>query len=269
MMNMNIRTPGPTDFPALQNLWQEAFGDTLEFINTFFQTAFDCNRCFCVIVEGHIVAALYWFDCSYYEKPVAYLYGVATAKAWQGQGICHRLITHTHKYLRKSGYAGVILVPGNPFLFDFYESMGYKISCYLQEFRCRRVTETHSLRTTTNTECAPLFLRPVSITEYAALRKQLLPKDGIIQENICLEFLKTQARLYAGPDFILAAHLENNMLLAIELLGNSAVASQILYTLNCQEGLFRTPGTEKPFAMYYPLQKSKLPIPYYFGLAFD
>ncbi len=279
---MNIRTPEPTDLPMLKILWQEAFGDTLEFINTFFETAFDCSRCFCAVDNGFVTAALYWFDCKYHDQPVAYLYAIATAKAYQGQGICHRLMEHTHKHLQNTGYIGAVLVPGSASLFDFYKDMGYQTDCFVKEFHCNSATETNfsqhdteatptsrSLTLVSKTVPAPFSLRLITTTEYATLRRQLLPKDGILQENICLAFLQTQATLYAGDDFILAAHAENQKLFVPELLGNSAKASQILHALDCKEGLFRTPGIEKPFAMYLSLSANYLPLPAYFGLAFD
>lgn len=327
---MNIKTPELTDLPALQSLWQEAFGDTLEFINTFFQTAFDCSRCFCAVDKGVITAAIYWFDCEYHNRPVAYLYAIATAKAYQGQGICHKLMAHTHDHLRKTGYVGAVLVPGNAGLFDFYRSMGYDTCCFVKEFHCSAtpqvqpsaaapdatapchsqpeliaaelgicqsgslsesslsrpeltvaefepqpcpITERAHIQlqsaSALGSAQVPLNLRPLTKTEYATLRRQFLPKDGIIQENICLDFLQLQAQLFAGDDFILAAHAENNRLFVPELLGNSTHALQILQALNCTKGHFRTPGTEKPFAMYLSLLENDLPLPTHFGLAFD
>lgn len=282
---MNIRTPQTNDLPALKLLWQEAFGDTLDFINTFFKTAFDCKRCFCATAAGQIVAALYWFDCTYHGKPVAYLYAIATAGAYRGHGICHELMEYTHKHLLKQGYAGAVLVPGSAALFDFYASMHYQTCCYMQELhypsQADEKTTTFqapSLVTPTHTEPTlhpmplelPTFsLRPVSKAEYATLRKQLLPKDGIIQENICLDFLETQVQLFAGTNSILAVHIENDRLFAPELLGDSSVAEQIVPALNCKEGILRIPGKQKPFAMYLPLADNTLPLPGYLGLAFD
>lgn len=279
-MIMNIKTPDLTDIPALQNLWQEAFGDTKDFIDTFFQTAFDSSRCFCATDEGVIAATLYWFDCEYQNRPVAYLYAIATAKAYQGQGICHSLMVHTLDHLCKAGYVGVVLVPGNPALFDFYKDMGYDTCCFVKEFHCdssmfspSRSADLCAANMSPGfqpiAEAEPSPLRTLTKTEYAALRRQFLPKNSIIQENICLDFLQTQAQLYAGDGFIMAAYIENNKLFVPELLGNRTLTPQIVHALNCTEGHFRTPGTEKPFAMYLPLLENDLPLPAYFGLAFD
>ena len=136
---MKIDKPLTTQIPSLKLLWKEAFGDTDEFINMFFSTAFSTDRCRCVTLNGNIIAALYWFNCQYNNKPIAYLYAVATAKAYRGQGICHMLMKDTHQYLAKLGYEGVILVPGNEGLFKFYENIGYKTCSYIHKFQCTAI----------------------------------------------------------------------------------------------------------------------------------
>ena len=58
--------------------------------------------------------------------------------------------------------------------------------------------------------------------------------------------------------------MEEGKLYTQEILGNTALCSQILCALVAQTGSFRTPGEEKPFAMYYPLQEN-CPVPGYLG----
>lgn len=253
---MNIDTPHITHIPLLRNLWHEAFGDTEEFLNTFYVTAFSLDRCRCITVDGEIAAALYWFDCLHKGKNIAYLYAVATAEMYRGQGICHRLINDTHLHLEKQGYEGIILVPGSKALFRLYESMGYQTCSYIHEFCCNKTTKE-------------IQLYRISKEEYARVRRLLLPEGGVIQENENLDFLETLANLYAGPGFVLAAHGESDTLYGLELLGDTTSISGILHVLGYAKGIFRTLGGDKPFAMYYPLGDSKLLPPTYFGLAFD
>ena len=42
-------------------------------------------------------------------------------------------MTHTHQYLKASGYAGAILSPAEESLFHFYGKMGYKTCAYANE----------------------------------------------------------------------------------------------------------------------------------------
>lgn len=253
---MNIRMPVLSNIPALRSLWKEAFGDDETFLDCFFSTAFSEKRCRCVFLENKIVAMLYWFDCIYKDKPVAYLYAIATAPSHQGQGLCHLLMTEVHVALKNLGYSGALLVPASKGLFDFYQNTGYQTSSYIDEFSCSSSDKEASLR-------------QVSMAEYAALRRRYLPIDGVLQEDANLDFLAEQATFYAGDDFLLTAHIEEEHLFAIELLGNTCVAPDILQALHCVHGTFRTPGSSIPFAMYYDLSDGTLKPPSYFGLAFD
>ena len=73
---MTIETPKQSYIPALKTLWQEAFGDSDAFWDMFEKTAFHSDRCRCVTENGDVVAALYWFNCSYHSKQIAYLYAL-------------------------------------------------------------------------------------------------------------------------------------------------------------------------------------------------
>ena len=77
---MTIDLPKPGQIPQLRQLWQEAFGDSDAFLDSFFSLSFAPERCRCVTEENHVTAALYWFDCSCHGGKMAYLYAVATGK---------------------------------------------------------------------------------------------------------------------------------------------------------------------------------------------
>lgn len=253
---MIIDAPKKSQIPELRCLWQEAFGDTEEFLDDFGRTAFHIDRCRCTEMDGKVAAALYWFECLHMGRRIAYVYAVATAEAYRGRGISHELMENTHRHLAKLGYDGVILVPGSKELFRFYEGMGYRISSTIREFSCTAAAEEASLRS-------------IDKTEYARLRRRLLPEGGVVHENENLDFLQTQAQFYAGPGFLLTARKEGNKLFGVELLGDETKAAEMVRALGCVQGTFRVPGEGKPFAMYRPLTDSSLPMPVYFGLAFD
>lgn len=251
---MTIDQPALQQLPQLRSLWQQAFGDTDAFLDAFFATGFSPARCRCLSIDGKLAAALYWFDCTWEGKRLAYLYAVATEEAFQGRGACRALMENTHSHLQKAGYAGTILVPGSKELFCLYEKLGYRTCSHIREFTCAAGT--------------PVPLRPVDLEEYAALRRQFLPTGGVVQEGKTLAFLQTYTRFYAGENFVLAATLESDILVCAELLGAPESAPGILAALGAAEGRFRTPGAEKPFAMYRPLTSDTRP-PAYFGLALD
>ena len=252
---MTIDAPTAKHREALRALWQEAFGDTDAFLDSFEKSAFSPDRCRCITEGNKVLAALYWFDCELKGKRIAYLYAIATAKSHRGCGLCRALMENTHAHLSARGYVGTLLVPSEPSLFAFYEKLGYRPHGFIGELACRTSSET-------------IELRKIDTEEYAALRRKLLPENGVLQENENLAFLATMADLYAGDDFLLAARREETSLHGLELLGNTEKAPAILATLGCTVGNFRIQNGETPFAMYHPLAP-KAPIPTYLGLAFD
>lgn len=251
---MRIDYPQEDQIPQLQKLWKEAFGDTDAFIGAFFGTVFSPDRCRCVSEEGTVTAALYWLDCRCLDRPMAYLYAIATAKKYRGLGKCRLLMEDTHRLLAELGYAGCLLVPGERMLFRMYRGLGYETCSRIHEWSCKAAD-------------ASIPLREISAGEYASLRRQYLPEGGVVQEAENLVLLKSQTRLYAGEDFLFCAAAEGGELLCPELLGNADAAPAILTALHAHSGTFRTPGDSKDFAMYHPLSDAM--APQYFGLAFD
>jgi predicted N-acetyltransferase YhbS len=247
---MRADYPTPEQLPALRRLWVEAFEDDDAFLDGFYNTGFSSDRCRCICIDGQVAAALYWFDCRCRGAAMAYIYAVATAKAFRGQGLCRALMADTHRHLQNLGYAGCILVPGEPELFSMYETMGYTPFSGMDAITCEAGEG--------------VFLQEVSPEEYGRLRQTYLPRDGVLQDGIA--FLATYAALCAGNDFIAACIDCGSTLFAAELLGNTDAAPGIVAALGKAQGTFRVPGTGK-FAMYHPLTDT--PAPGWFGLAFD
>ena len=252
---MIIRKPNEKHIPELKALWKQAFGDSEEYIDAFFEKSFSKERCLLVEQEGKAVSVLYWFDCEYQGKKIAFLYAISTDKDFRGKGICSALIESAHQHLTSLEYSGAILVPANKKLFDFYKRFGYKQTCYISEFSA--------------VASNPIDIRKIDIAEYAMLRKRYLGDGCVLQEGENLDFLEIQSELYAGEDFVLALENENGKIFGTELLGNTERAGEILASLGSAEASFRTIGKEKPFALWLPLKDANLPCPEYFGLAFD
>lgn len=252
---MRIESPQASHIPALRVLWQEAFGDEDRFLNDFFTLAFSPTRSRCVFDGTQPVAALYWFDEICREKPMAYLYGVATRRDYRNRGLCRALIADTHRLLAVGGYAGVLLRPASPALAQAYSTMGYKNATTVSRITC-----------TAGTAAIPLCR--VNPEEYLRLRNRLLPEGSAMLSESHLPFLETQAFFYGGTDFVLAATVEGNNLTGTELLGNPAVAPGILAALGIPHGEFLTPGGETDYAMFCCLD-GQTPPPDYFGLAFE
>ena len=122
---MRIDYPEENRIPQLRQLWKEAFGDDDAFLDKFFSTAFAADRCRCGIVDDKLAAALYWFDCRWQNRKIAYIYAVAVAKSCRGQGLSRTLMDAAHSLLKTQDYAGCILVPADAGLFRLYEKLGF------------------------------------------------------------------------------------------------------------------------------------------------
>ena len=133
-----------------------------------------------------------------------------------------------------------------------YGKFGYRTCSYVENFSCAAGGE-------------PIELKEAAPAEYAAARRRLLPENSVLQEGVTLEFFSTYARLYTGQNIALAAYPDEGELVVCELLGSPESAPGILTALGFNQGSFRTPGNQTPFAMYLSLTEDAA-MPAYFGL---
>lgn len=247
--------PNPRLIPGLRQLWQEAFGDTEEYLDGFFRLAYSPENCLCTVQDNVVHAALYWLDMTCQGEKFAYIYAVATAESHRGQGLCRKLMDAAHGLLTQRGYAGAVLVPENEDLARMYGKMGYRPCCGISK----------AAFTAGNT---PIPLRRVGPGEYNALRASLLPAGSVELGEQALAFLAIHGEFFAGEAFTLAAVQNKGVLHGLEYLGDPAKLPGIAAALGCREGTSRVPGNAMPFAYYYPLTGSA-PKPTHFGFAFD
>ena len=252
---MKIDFPLPRQYKQLVSLWQEAFGDTEEFIDGFFCTAFSPARCRCMVINKKVVAALYWMDVRRDEQRYAYIYAVAVAKSRRGKGLGGVLLEDARAHLALRGYDGILLVPGSDSLRGYYEKHGYATCTHVHEFPAQAGE-------------IPAQLQRINREEYGRLRLDLLPRGAGVEQEENIAFLETLAFFYRGENLLLAAHMENGKLWCPEYLGDPAAAPGVLKALNCTDGHFRTPGDTFPFAMFLPLSKNAQ-SPTHLSFAFD
>lgn len=242
-MTIEYRPPRGGEEPQLRALFTEAFQDE-RFTELFFRLGYSPDRCF-LAAEGQVLAALHWFDCSLGGRKAAYVYGIAAFEHCRGQGIGSALIRAAIEHLRQS-YEAILLVPAEEGLFGYYERFGFStVSTICQE---------------TILPGAPLPLRKLSISQYAALRRKHLPPNGVIQEGAALELLEGYADFYATQNALCAVSGQ----LVWELLGDKRDTPGILGALGIPEATVRSPGGSIPFAMGLGLDESV-----HFGLALD
>ena len=251
---MRIECPERSQIPALRRLWKEAFSDTDDYLDLFFDRGYRRDHALCVSDEETVAAVLYWLDMEYCGGKIAYIYAVATAKSHRGQGLCRKLMAETHRVLQSKGYAAAVLVPQDAGLAKMYAAMGYLPGSGIRQARCEA-----------GKAAAPL--KPVDSDTYHRLRKEKLSPEAIALGVEAQSLLAAQAAFYTGDGVLLAAVREGTKVTGLELLGDETAAPGIVAALGCREGVFRMPG-ETPFAMYFPLGEG-MPAPGHLGFAFD
>lgn len=251
---MRIDHPDQSRIPALRALWKEAFGDTEAYLDLFFGLGYSEDRALYVSDGQNVAAALYWLDMDYCGGKIAYIYAVATAKAFRGRGLCRKLMDEAHGRLKARGYAAAVLVPQDAGLARMYAGMGYLAGAGIRVVRCQSADTARELK-------------EVDSDTYHRLRKRMLKPNGIHIGQEGRSLLAAQLEFYAGDGVLLAAVRESGKVMGLELLGDESAAAGIVAALGCREGVFRLPG-EDPFAMYFPLAEGAK-APGHLGFAFD
>lgn len=249
---MIIDNPRPEHLQALRQLWQQAFGDTDAFLDSFFEAGFAFDRCRCVFREGMPVAAVYRFDGLWQEKKVAYLYALAVAEEHRGQGLSRLLLADTHGALQREGFSGAVLEPATDALRAYYERLGYRAFGSRREICCRASAQ-------------PAAYTQLGQLGYEQARNALLPAGGIAQIGALTEFLQTQAVLVGGEGFVAAVSREEDRVL--EYLGDPEQLPGLLNAMGMAEAAVRTAGG-KATSMYLSFDGTQA-LPSYFGLPMD
>lgn len=259
---MIINCPTPDLIPSMKALWSEAFGESEEDVDHFFNTAFSPERSRVAYENGEVLAALYVLDFSYKGKKSAYIYAVATAEKYRGRGICRTLIEDTHEYLRERGYEFTVLKPGDESLFEFYRKLGYKDCGWVSEL-------------SVEASDVPFEVKSIDKDEYARLRKSYLPENAVLPGREALDYLASFTSFYSFDGGVMTAFFYGDgreNLFSAEILSaceiNKDVLSGIVKALGREKGVFRMIGGDVPFAMGFPLC-GEVPARVEFTLAFD
>ena len=253
---MIINSPSLSDLSFLKDLWKEAFGDENEFIDCFFELGFSPDRALCAYENEEPISTLYWFDCEMNGEKIAYVYGVATRKAFRGRGLSSALMNQLNKLLSERGYSAIVLVPAKKELFNFYARLGY--------IPCSGITENEISASDNTTD-----ISMVSVDKYFEERGKFLPKNSLILDKTGFAFLDALTEFYVGEDFIFATEKGEKELFIKEFLGNGDKLSDAIRSLGYTSGYARLLGSDRYFAMYLPLSKNFSHAPTYLGFAFD
>ena len=250
---MIIAPARETDVSQLMDLWLEAFGETKEEVLSFFREIFPLCRPWCA-KDGDTLCAMAYalpqtLKVGEKQLPVAYLYAIATRKSYRGQGLASRLLEELSRALRKEGFAGLLLVPANLPLFDFYEKLGFNPFSY----RGKTVISA--------AECA---VKPLSPEEYLAVREAFLPPVHNVPPAAVLNHL----HLFAWGGGCAAAERTGDGIVFRELLGDPVSAGGVLQSFGAETGTAVLPMGDIPYAVAKPLTEP-FPETGYFAFAME
>ncbi len=142
-MSITIKHGSKKNIPVMKQLWREAFGDSEEFIDTFFTKFYRPSRAFLAFEDGELVSMLYYMDvkakCGKKRLKTAYLYGVATKLSERRRGHFRLLHNAFLDEVKNKRYDAVLVMPADDTLFGFYKDFGYTVS--LKRFEYRLLTQ--------------------------------------------------------------------------------------------------------------------------------
>ena len=228
-MTIELRHPRSGEEAALRALFTEAFGDE-DFTDLFFGRGYSRSRCLGAY-DGELLAALHWFDCTLIGEKAAYVYGIAAFQAQRGRGFGSELIRGALEKLQELGYRQILLVPAGESLFGYYERFGFQAVSTIREVEIGAG------------EALPI--RRLTVSEYAAARRNLLPERGLLQEGPCLDLRSGYADFYTARGAVAAVTGD----MVWELLGDEAAAPGLIAARGLKSATVRMPGPGRPFAM--------------------
>jgi len=186
--------------PMLKMIWNVCFGDSMEYINFFFNERF--NSCECIIAtdEGDSpIASMYLLPVSTNEygqkKRGFYLYAIGVLPQYRGRGIYQKMQEMLFEYLLKNNMF-CILCPANAKLCEYYKSLGFMENAYISE------------KTIKNTNIVPNEYHIAELTseDYFNLRNSYF-RNPIIWDICALEYVLKENIFVKGLNLLITDNL--------------------------------------------------------------
>ncbi len=133
-----IRLAQPSDFAAIRALWEECFPDESGFNDYFFARIFRLQNTVLLFDAGMLCAMLqmmpYTLRLGTETVPVTYIYGACTAIKARKRGYMAQLLHWSFAQDMQQKRMASILIPQEPWLFDFYQKYGYQTAFFTQTY---------------------------------------------------------------------------------------------------------------------------------------
>ncbi len=262
MSQPDIRFARKEDVPRLTALWQDAFGDSQDYIDRFFGLFLHPDSCLAAEVDGKLVSAMYLMDGPLLFPPsgrslsTTYTYALATDPAYQGQGIGTAVYKACVDAALERSDAACVL-PAEKALYPFYERAA----------SCKPVSQVRQA-VLTRDQVAPGRAEDavsVSLGEYYLRRKAILrgrPYALMTRDMFTLE--QYQMQRFGGGFIsvdgdIAAVEMDGDACRVLELLAPEADWMDVLAAVAARFPaaryelrtplFFPGPGEERPFIL--------------------
>lgn len=254
-----MRPTIPGDEGRMKLLWKTCFGDEDRYIDGFFAGGYVPGQGLVLESGGEIASMLLPFSQEIVGPdgtavPIWYVYAFCTHPACQGRGFGRRLLAWTEQQAARQGKQGVVMVPGERSLFEFYGTLGYQTGFSTWERVISRENPAEQLPQVT----------PCALEKYQQLRAQWLrdrwwirypERSGAWQARLCQN---SGGGLYRIGNGIAAVECWDGAVAVKELLsdGPEQATQALLAHLGAKQALVRGPvpakraaGQRKPFGV--------------------
>ncbi len=255
--SFEIRFPVESEYESLKALWQTAFDDTKESLDSFFKKTVSPERVLAVFCENKPVSALYMLESAVLqnkkEYSAYYIYAVCTHPDYRGKGLMKMLFKELFKVAKYRGIDYLFLVPEEDYLFELYNKLGFEIGFYYsqKEFYKKDLLNTP-------------IIKPEKLT-YENYRKCIEenPRNvpvALLEESTFDSFFNSvsgevKTVFIENEGYVLYEETEEK-LTVFELFGNEKLLLNVIFQNSEKEEIIYRQivnGTPIPYGMYYKL----------------
>lgn len=250
-----IRFATDKEKEQIVSLWQEAFGDSREWVLLYLSE--NIKNVLIYEENGTVMGMLSLLEVSFKGKKGFYVYGVATGEAYRSGGISTKLLEYA-KELAKGGF--LVLVPRNQGLFDFYKNRGFfsVFSVETREYTKEELTKI----------CDGTKVYTATSSEYFDIRKKHF--DNLIEWS-CDKL--SSIKIFENGKFYKTksgdgafCYYYDGILYIKELCGSLSVAGEICREFDAEVVLVtKKADSSKPSCMTYPEFAEKV----FFNISID
>lgn len=158
------------------DLWKTCFDDTEAFIQLYFERKYQDENTLVHEENGEVLAALQMlpYPMTWADTLIntSYISGACTLPAARNKGLMRTMLTNAFSQMRQQGTEISTLIPGEPWLYEYYSKLGYAaIFEYSTETHTRFSTHSsqdtsiyipNEYNTTLVSNCYPYFTRQMS-----------------------------------------------------------------------------------------------------------